>query len=755
MERSREIEKLILFAEEECHRLGHHYLGVEHMFIAMTKAGGVTEDLLRDLNLEPRAVRDAIRRTIGTGDEAPQQRDIIHTPRTNKLLALAAAQAAPGSAAGEPELLHAMLREGQSTPIRVLAKLGITPEALLERLHAHQPAPDEAPLHGDAQRPQQSALILRYGRDLTELARQGKLHDVIGRKEELRQIVRILLRATKNNPLLIGDAGVGKTVLVEGLAVRIAAGRVVDELSRKQLVELDLAQLIAGTKYRGEFEQHLTDIINAARHDPDLILFIDEIHTIIGAGRAEGGLDAANIMKPALTSGALRCIGATTVDEYHRYIEKDAALERRFQPVVIKEPTLNEAFEILLGLRPKFEEHHNVVIEPEALRTAVDLSERFLPDRRLPDKAIDLMDEACAHLRIQTISPGPAALCAPPMVLDQEHIAAVLTQWTGLPVSELTQAARERFAQMPELLARRVVGQDGAVAAVSRVVSASSIGLKFRKRPIGVFLFIGPTGVGKTELAKALAEFLFGSDEEIIRLDMSEYMQEHEAAKLIGAPPGYVGYDEGGQLTDQLRRKPYSVVLLDEVEKANARVFDMFLQLFDDGRLTDARGRTVDATSAVFIMTSNIGSALYSGGQSIGFNTTGETDVKHGEVIRECKKFFRPEFLNRIDEIIVFDKLGKNTLRRIVDRLADDFGRQLADRHIELALDDSAIDRLCEQGYEPAYGARPLRRAFDREIAQPVGKMIIEGKVTGHNRIRVIAHREAFSFLVEETRPCA
>jgi len=530
-----------------------------------------------------------------------------------------------------------------------------------------------------------------YATNLNQLARQGKLHDIIGRKDELRQMVRTLLRATKNNPLLVGDAGVGKTVLVEGLAVRIATGRVIDELSRKQIVELDLAQLIAGTKYRGEFEQHLTDIINAARHDPELILFIDEIHTLIGAGRAEGGLDAANMMKPALTSGALRCIGATTLDEYHRYIEKDAALERRFQPIVIKEPTLNEAFEILLGLRPKFEDHHNVVIEPEALRTAVDLSQRFLPDRRLPDKAIDLMDEACTHLRIQTISPGAAVQYAPPRVLDREQIATVLTQWTGLPVSELTDAARERAAHMPELLAHRVVGQDEAVAAVSRVVSASSIGLQFRKRPIGVFLFVGPTGVGKTELAKALAEFLFGSDDEIIRLDMSEYMQQHEAAKLIGAPPGYVGHDEGGQLTDQLRRKPYSVVLLDEVEKANARVFDMFLQLFDDGRLTDARGRTIDASSAVFIMTSNIGSDLYDSGQTIGFGASAQRDVKDTEVIRECKRFFRPEFLNRIDEIVVFKRLGKPTLRRIVDRLIQDFGRQLADRNIEVTLDDLAL----------------------------------------------------------------
>ncbi|MBI5462420.1 MAG: ATP-dependent Clp protease ATP-binding subunit [Gammaproteobacteria bacterium] len=737
------LARLMLGAQEESRRLHHNFIGAEHLFIAMIRAHGATEEALQRAGQDSDDLCDAIEQAAGGGFDTSGFTGLRITRRLRKILALAGATGGPETAAevNESAIVRAFFEDGKSVPVRVLRERGLTATDFLGPHAAADALPKRAAVEGlspPGNVREVHEVLKKYGRDLTELARAGKLHDVIGRGRELRQLARSLMRATKNNPVLLGDAGVGKTALVEGLAWRIAQGSILPELADCRIVEINMGSLTAGAKYRGQFEQTLTDIIQAAQDDPRIILFIDELHTIVGAGRAEGGLDASNIMKPALARGTLRCIGATTLAEYRKFIEKDAALERRFQPVTIEEPGLNEAIEILAGLQARLENHHRVKIEQDALHAAVRLSARFLSDRRLPDKAIDLIDEACARARVQTISPT-----MPPSDTEQTvtkaHVAAVLAEWTGLPVTELGDADRSRLAGMEGSLSAHVVGQPQAVRKVTRVVETALVGLRSGARPVAVLLFVGPTGVGKTQLAKALAAFLFGAEREMIRLDMSEFKDRHEVAKLIGSPPGYIGYDEEGQLTGKLRRKPYSVVLLDEVEKAHPEVLDMFLQLFDEGRLTDAKGRTVDATNAIFIMTSNIGSSLYDTGAGIGFHTGDAAAIKDEVLIHECKKYFRPEFINRIDDIVVFHPLSQAVLRDILDYPLRELQNELADKGVGLEIDDSARDVLVKEGYEPMFGARPLRRTVERLLVQPIAQLLVEGAIGRGGILKVTA----------------
>lgn len=732
--------QIMLAAREEARRLNQSYLGVEHVFMALCRLGGFTEQLLRRRGIDPRALRLAIKQTVDHRFVARQRPGIHYTPRLRTVLDSISAAAAEEMTAdiSEHDLLKAIIKEGESIPLRVLRDKGVDLGEVLSRHEDREagelPGVQTVPKELDNESYKD---LLRFGRDLTQLAREGKVNPVIGRDDEVRRLEQTLVRATKSNPVLIGEAGVGKTAIVEGLAWRIARDEVIPELRAKHIVEINLALVTAGTKYRGAFEENMVKIIDAARDNPDVILAIDELHTLVGTGGPAGGLDASNIMKPALARGELKVIGATTRDEYRKYIEPDAALERRFQRIAVDEPTPAQTLEILSGIRARFEAHHHVTIEQDALSSAVELSARFLPDRRLPDKAIDLLDEACAYARIHAADHvQPGALRVTP-----DQVATVLAEWTGLPVADLSAEQRQRLIDMPARLRGRVVGQDEAVQVVTQTMETALAGLRHGERPMAVLLFVGPTGVGKTELAKALAESLFGSDKEMIRLDMSEYQERHQVAKLIGAPPGYVGHDEAGLLTESLRSKPYSVVLLDEVEKAHPDVFDVFLQLFDDGRLTDAHGRTVDGSEAIFIMTSNLGSELYDGGQRIGFDTGSPTEVHREEIVRECKRFFRPEFINRIDEIVVFRPLGRPELERIVEKFSAELRQELEQQGIAISLAPEATACLADAGYEPMYGARPLRRAFERLLVQPLAHRMVEGEFVAGDRVAVTAEQ--------------
>lgn len=621
------------------------------------------------------------------------------------------------------EVIEQALRQQEVNPEdlrKALAQAGapegVIPGGRMEgELHKQKPA---------------TPLLDRYGMDLTRLAREGKIEPLIGRRGELLQVIRTLTRKTKNNPILVGEAGVGKTAIVRGLALRIAQGNIAPDLRDKRIIELNLAKLVAGTKYRGEFEERLVNLLAEVRKNEEVVLFIDELHTVVGAGRAEGSMDAANIMKPALSSGELRCIGATTLEEYRKYIEKDAALERRFQPVMVEEPTPAEALEILRGLQRHYEEFHQVTIDPGALQAAVDLAIRYLPERRLPDKALDIVDEACSRIKVNALSfygkrdeasPGTGTVTA-------EVVAKVVADWSGRPVERLGEEEAERFSRMAEELRRRVIGQEEAVAKVAELVKMARAGLRDPRKPTGVFLFLGPTGVGKTELAKALAEFLFGSEDQMIRLDMSEFMEKHSVAKLIGSPPGYVGYEEEGQLTGRLRRTPYTVVLLDEIEKAHPEVLDIFLQLFDEGRLTDAKGRTIDGKNAIFIMTSNIGGEELQR-PSLGFGAQ-KPETPASKAAGQLQRYLRPEFLNRIDEIVVFKPLQLAEVIKIASLMVQKLTDRLGAQGIGFKISESAMSFLAEQGFDPRYGARPLARTIDRLLGQPLADLIIQRQVT-------------------------
>lgn len=571
----------------------------------------------------------------------------------------------------------------------------------------------------------------RFGVDLTRIAAEGKIDPLIGRKEELLNMVRTLTRKTKNNPLLIGDAGVGKTAIVKGLALRITQKNITPVLQNKRIIELNMGVLVAGTKYRGEFEERLVRIIDESKKNEDIILFIDEIHTAVGAGSAEGSLDAANILKPALSGGEIRCIGATTLTEYRKYIEKDAALERRFQPVMVEEPTGEETLQILKGLKERYEEHHKVFIMPEALEAAVRLSVKYLPDRRLPDKALDVIDESCSRLNISTLTyHGKVEDCGSKVgQVIEEIVAKVVADWSGRPAEKLDVKEQERLSQIEDELKKRVVGQDDAVKAVSQIIKMARAGLRDSRRPTGVFLFLGPTGVGKTELAKALADVIFGGEDYMIRLDMSEYMEKHNVARLIGAPPGYIGYDEEGQLTGRLRRQPYTVVLLDEIEKAHSEVHNIFLQIFDEGRLTDSKGRTIDAKDAVFIMTSNIGSNLFFN-EPVGF---AQLNNEKSEIIKNniqsmLKQSFRAEFLNRIDEIVFFNTLKQDDINVIAARLISELSEKLKPRNITLSFDDDVLILLCKEGYDVTNGARHLNRTVERMVTKPLSEKLLKNE---------------------------
>jgi ATP-dependent Clp protease ATP-binding subunit ClpC len=744
-------------AIQEATRLRHNYIGTEHLFNALTRLpGSVTARLLTDSGLEPRAIRNLIRREIGAGDDAVSDSPPL-TPRAHRVLAMAVylADDAGERFVSEQQVLIALLQEGEGIAARVLIRQGADLSAWIERLlddmdgdandfdeFLFDDLDSELPNAGDepgAEGRMPTPLLDRYGRDLTAQVCQGKIGPAVGRESEIRMIARTLRRSKKNNPLLLGDSGVGKTAVVEGLAYDIVHGRAPRFLHNRRIIGLEIGMLVAGTSLRGQFEERIVGIVDEAKNAPDVILFIDEIHTIVGAGDTiDSNLDAANILKPALARGEIICIGATTFEEYRKAIAKDPALDRRFRTIDIREQGVAETLVVVEHVYQRYEAHHKVSILPEAREAAVRLSDRYLHDRRLPDKALDLLDEACARLVIQTNAPDAGDEEAPPLEVTAEMITQVLSEWTGIPVSELTANERQRFAQMAEGLARRVVGQEHAIQIVSDAIKTNRAGLGDPRRPIGVFLFLGPSGVGKTELAKALAAFLFNDEDAIIRLDMSEFHDEHTVARLIGAPPGYKGMEQGGQLTEALRRRPYSVVLLDEVEKAAPEVFDIFLQVFDEGRLTDAQGATVDGRHAVWIMTSNIGTGEV--GKGLGF--TAQPD-QLPDYDFHLKKHFRPEFLNRLDEVVVFKPLSPQTLDAILDLQIQEVTARLTDQRLKLTLDQGARALLLREGYDPTYGARPLRRAIQRLLTRPLSNAILEERFRPGDTVRITAQGDA------------
>ncbi len=751
----RRCSRLISRGAEEARALNHPYIGVEHLFIALTRReGGAAGRLLRRAGLSAKIVRSEIRREIGTGD-GPLGDVLPLTPRAEMVLSIATFTATSDQRddVSDGHLLLAMLQEGESVPVRKLAELGFDVDfwlnALLNEAYQQNMAaldgtslfsaveddePDASDERVVGSRDSGAAdrvptpLLDKYGRDLNEQAAQGKIGPVIARDEELRALARTLARSKKNNPLLLGDAGVGKTAVVEGLAYAIHDGSAPAALRGKRIVQIEIGTLVAGTSLRGQFEERLIGLVEEARLARNVLLFIDEIHTIVGAGDTiDSSLDAANILKPALARGEIVCIGATTHEEYRRAIAADPALDRRFRPIDIEEPGQDDALAILVSQRARLEAHHDVSIRPEALEAAVRLSVRYLPDRRLPDKAIDLMDEACARVVVRSGSGDEEDGVSEVRV---ENVAEVLAEWTGIPLTQLTTDERRRFSDVESVLRQRVIGQDEAVEAVAAAVRTARAGLGDPNRPIGVFLFLGPSGVGKTELARALAAFLFGSEEALLRLDMSEFHDAHTVSRLIGAPPGYKDADRGGQLTDGLRRRPYSVVLLDEVEKAAPEVFDLFLQVFDDGRLSDAHGGHVDARNAVFIMTSNIGTEET--GKSVGFVASADRAPDYTAYLN---RFFRPEFLNRLDEVVVFRPLAHEALSAILDLQLVQLRARLTTQGLELALTDDARAFILQRGYDPVNGARPLKRAVERLITRPLGARIVEEAFHAGDRI--------------------
>ncbi|HML32156.1 MULTISPECIES: ATP-dependent Clp protease ATP-binding subunit [Sporomusa] len=794
--------KVLILAQQEAARYGHGYIGTEHLLLGLLREGeGVAAKALASLGLEVDSVREQVETILGTGQE--QANDIGYTPRAKKVIELAMEEALRlgHNYVGTEHILLGLIREGEGIAAQVLTGMGVDINLMRQRViemlggfamsgQTPQPKVQGAKPAAASNTP----LLDEFGRDLNKMSQEGKIDPVIGRDAEIERVIQITLRRTKNNPVLIGEPGVGKTAIAEGLARRIVEGQVPEILRNKRVVSLNMASIVAGTKYRGEFEERLKKVIDEIREAGNIVLFIDELHTLIGAGAAEGAIDAANILKPALARGELQVIGATTLNEYKKYIEKDAALERRFQPITVGEPAVEDAIAILKGIRDKYEAFHRAQITDEAIDAAVNLSHRYISDRFLPDKAIDLMDEAASRVRLQAFSIPPdvkeiekrleqvrtekeGAIAAQEferaaslrdmeqqireelggkqkqakqrgnerIVVTAEDIAHVVSTWTRIPVKKLAEEESERLLKLEEILHNRLVGQHEAVQAVARAVRRARAGLKDPKRPIGSFLFLGPTGVGKTELSRALAEALFGDETAMIRLDMSEYMEKHTVSRLVGAPPGYVGYEEGGQLTDAVRRKPYSVILLDEIEKAHYDVFNMLLQVLEDGRLTDSQGRTVDFKNTVIIMTSNVGSQhLKKDAAALGFLSGERAKANEGEaaksrVLDEVKRVFRPEFLNRIDEIIVFSSLTDDDLKQIVEIMLQEVTKRLVHANLKLELSDSAKQELVKEGRDHAFGARPLRRAIQKMIEDEVSEMIIRQSITGGDTVLVDA----------------
>jgi len=790
--------RVLTLAQEEAQRFNHNYIGTEHLLLGLVREGdGVAAKVLSNLGVELSKVRSAVEFIIGRGDRATQG-EIGLTPRAKKVIELAVDEARRLSHhyIGTEHLLLGLVREGEGIAASVLESLGVN----LERVRAEttrilsQSMPQGA--GSGARSSTRTPTVDQLGMDLTQAARQGKLDPIVGRSNEIERMIQILSRRTKNNPILIGEPGVGKTAIAEGLAHRITEGDVPETLTGKRLVTLDIGGLVAGTKYRGEFEERLKKVIEELKNAGNCVLFIDEMHMLVGAGAAEGAVDAANILKPSLARGELQCIGATTLDDYRKYIEKDAALERRLQPVLVEEPSMEETIEILHGIREKYEEHHKLQISDEALKSAAELAARYVGDRFLPDKAIDLVDEASSRVRIKRSATPPSlkealkgleslrkekdtaissqqyeyaaelrdrevklqekleeleeelgteeeTTAAP--VVTAEDIADVVAMWTGIPVTRIAAEEQERLLKMEEVLHNKVIGQDEAIKAISKAVRRSRAGLKDPKRPIGVFMFLGPTGVGKTYLPRMLAEFMFGSQDSLIRLDMSEFMEKHNVSRLVGAPPGYIGYDDGGQLTDQVRRKSYSLILLDEIEKAHPDVFNTLLQIFDDGHLTDAKGRKVDFRNTIIVMTSNVGSDLIRKESNLGF-TVQKDEAKTAEdqykkmkekVLNELKNVFRPEFLNRIDATVVFHALQREDIRKIVELQIKDVEEQLMLKGVTMEITTAAKDWLGEKGYDLVFGARPLRRVIQDEIEDRLSDAILESRFEAGDRVLI------------------
>jgi ATP-dependent Clp protease ATP-binding subunit ClpC len=752
-------------AIEEAARLRHNYIGTEHLFNSLTRTpGGAAARMLLESGLEPREVRNMIRREVGAGDDAVSEWPPL-TPRAYRVLAMAVylADDTGDRFVSEEQLLLALLQEGEGVAARELRKYGVDTEHWIERLadaleesndefdellFNQIPTPDvddDDPAHEGTTRRMPTPLLDKYGRDLTEGAKQGKIGPAIGREREIRMMARTLMRSKKNNPLLLGDSGVGKTAVVEGLAYTIATGTAPKFLLNRRVVQIEIGMLVAGTSLRGQFEERIIGIVDEVKNAPDVILFIDDIHTIVGAGDTiDSNLDAANILKPALARGEIVCIGATTFEEYRKAIARDPALDRRFHTIDIGEQSVADALVVIEHIYHRYEQHHKVRILPEAREAAVRLSDRYMRDRRLPDKALDLLDEACARVVIQTNHPDTVDGVG--MEVNVTTISDVLSEWTGIPVSELTANERRRFAHMEAALGERVIGQEHALRIVSDAIKTNRAGLGDPHRPVGVFLFLGPSGVGKTELAKTLADFLFNDDDAMIRLDMSEFHGEHTVARLIGAPPGYKGMEQGGQLTEALRRRPYSVVLLDEVEKAAPEVFDIFLQVFDEGRLTDSQSSTIDGRHAVWIMTSNIGTGDV--GKGLGFFAT---DDELPDYDFHLKKHFRPEFLNRLDEVVVFRPLDLKALNGILDLQLKDVTKRLSDQKLTLNLDDNARELLLREGYDPANGARPLKRAIERMLMRPLSTAILDETFAVGDTVRVYA--EGDTLVLEPIKP--
>ncbi|OGX52720.1 MAG: hypothetical protein A2321_04635 [Omnitrophica WOR_2 bacterium RIFOXYB2_FULL_45_11] len=798
--------KVIILAKEEARRFNHDYIGTEHILLGLIREGeGVAAAVLEKLGLDLQTIRLEVEKVVQPGPTTQILGDIPFTPRAKKALELAAEEARSlgHNYIGTEHILLGIIREGESVASQVLLNLGLDLERvkneIMSVLGAATPGfsqqQQQAAPHGKTKTPALDA----FGRDITHAAREGKLDPVVDRKAEIQRIIQILSRRTKNNPVLLGEAGVGKTAIVEGLAQLIVNENVPEVLRNKRLIILDLALMVAGTKYRGQFEERIKAVMEEIKRSQDVIIFIDELHTLVGAGAAEGAIDASNILKPSLSRGEIQCIGATTMDEYRKYIEKDAALERRFQTIMVEPPNAPQTVEILKGLRDRYEAHHKVKFLDEALEAAAKLSERYISGRFLPDKAIDLIDESGSRARLDVlvIPPDIKELEAKVEALkkekealiksqdfekaaalrdqerqarlelekvnkewnqkkdqirpqiDAEAIAKIISQWTGIPLFRLEEKEGEKLLKIEENLHKRVVGQEEAISAIANATRRSRAGIKDPRRPIGSFIFLGPTGVGKTLLARALAEFMFGDEESLIQIDMSEYMEKHNLSRLIGAPPGYVGYEEGGQLTEKVRRRPYSVILLDEIEKAHPDVFNLLLQVFEDGRLTDSFGRKIDFRNTVVIMTSNVGAELIRKQGSLGFKSQKEEltyqEMKE-KLLGEVKHAFKPEFLNRIDDIIVFRPLVKEDLHRIVDIELGYLAQRLAEQKINLELTPAAKDFLIEKGFDPVFGARPLKRIIQRFVEDPLAQEIITKRFSEGSNVRVDKKNDALVF---------